>query len=83
MMPMEGQHFAKGNGRLEAGRNFTVNTLTVSGMNNALAGTPVLSNPITLPTNTNLICDITAPLNNLITIDGGTVTLKCRSGMCQ
>lgn len=69
-------YLLSGNDRLEASRNYVVNAVTVTGTGNELGGTPVLTSAITLPSNTNLACDITTPLNKDIIIDGGIVTLN-------
>lgn len=64
-----------GSDKLDAGRNFTVHGLTISGDSNTLAGSPVLAGGLTLPTDVDLRCDLTSSLNKTITLDGGTLTL--------
>lgn len=60
---------------LTAGRNFAVGTISVTGSGSTLAGFPIFSSSISLPTGIGLNCNLQIPLNKTITLDGGTLTL--------
>lgn len=65
----------QGSSTLDAGRNFSVNALSVSGASNTISGTPVFANPIILGSSVDLTCGITDVLNKNIVVDDGTVSL--------
>jgi len=64
-----------GKSTLDAGRNFAVNALEVSGADNVLAGFPVLMQPLVLDEGVDITCDLAGQLTKTISLNGGTLTL--------